>query len=148
MKLILKNLTSWLTAVMALLAPMDAVASDYCTSGTLTRTENDRYLNSMTLTDGTSSLAVAVNQNDRYGSATYFDKTTSVLEVQPGATVSFSSLVWTGAWMHAYVYVDYDNDGTFNTTLNADGSSMGELVSYSYYNEQDGDNATAPNSQR
>lgn len=100
----------------------------------------------MTLTDGTSSLAVAVNQNDRYGSATYFDKTTSVLEVQPGATVSFSSLVWTGAWMHAYVYVDYDNDGTFNTTLNADGSSMGELVSYSYYNEQDGDNATAPNS--
>lgn len=56
----------------------------------------------MTLTDGTSSLAVAVNQNDRYGSATYFDKTTSVLEVQPGATVSFSSLVWTGAWMHTF----------------------------------------------
>lgn len=36
--------------------------------------------------------------------------------------------------MHSYAYVDYNSDGSFNTTLNADGNNAGELVAYSYYN--------------
>lgn len=124
----------------------DAQAADYCSPGTMTRTSGDRYLNSFTLTDGTASQQVTVGQGSSRGSATYFDKTDVVISTTPGSTISFSALSWTGEWMHCYMYVDYDNDGTFNTTLNADGTSRGELVAYSYYNENDTDGATAPNS--
>ena len=129
------------------LATAGVAAADYCTSGALTRTTSDRYLTSFTLTDGSASVVVPVNQGRSYGSATYFDKTDVKLSVQPGATISFSALQWTGEWMHSYAYIDYDNDGEFNQTLNADGTSRGELVSYSYYNEYDTDGASAPNSQ-
>ncbi len=123
-----------------------AYAADYCTSGTLTRTAGGRKLTSFTLTDGTNSTAVSANQGASYGSASYFDKTSQKLTVQPGATIKFSSLTWVGEWMHGYVYVDYDGDGEFDSELNADGTGDGELVSYSYYNEADTDGATAPNS--
>ncbi|MCM1348237.1 MAG: glycoside hydrolase N-terminal domain-containing protein [Firmicutes bacterium] len=128
------------------IATQSVQAADYCQSGTMTRSSGDRGMNSFQLTDGTSTLDVSVNQSKSYGSATYFDKTTNVLTVQPGSTISFSEMDWTGAWMHGYVYVDYDNDGTFNTTVNADGTTRGELVAYSYYNTQDRDGASAPNS--
>lgn len=132
--------------IPAFMAGSYASAADYCTSGSLTRTSGGRNLNSFELTDGTTSLSVPVNQSPSYGSPTYFDKTANRLVVTPGATITFSGLVWTGAWMHAYAYVDYDNDGTFNTTLNADGTTDGELVAYSYYNVNDTDGASAPNS--
>lgn len=125
----------------------DAEAQSYCTSPTLTRTSGDRKLNSFSITDGSNTIDMQVNQNAYRGSATYFDKTASRLSVLPGSTLSFSGLDWSGAWMHGYVYVDYDKDGVFNTTLNADGRTNGELVAYSYYNTADSDaNPTAPNS--
>ena len=37
--------------------------------------------------------------------------------------------------MHAYVYIDYNKDKTFDITLNADGENEGELVSYTYFAE-------------
>jgi glycoside hydrolase family 95 len=107
-------------------------AADYCTSGTLTRTEGGRRMNSFTLTDGSTNIDVTVNQSASTGSPSYFDKTASKLTVSPGATLSFSNIDWTGAWMHVYAYIDYDNDGQFDTDLNADGTTDGELVAYSY----------------
>lgn len=132
--------------ISAFMAGGYASAADYCTSGSLTRTSGGRNLNSFELTDGSTSLSVPVNQSPSYGSPTYFDLTSNRLVVTPGATITFSGLAWTGAWMHAYAYVDYNNDGTFNTTLNADGTTDGELVAYSYYNANDTDGASAPNS--
>ena len=118
------------TAAMSGAATIGVYAADYCTSGLLTRTEGDRNLTSFEITDGTNTVNVNVNQPAAYGSATYFDRTSSVLTVQPGATIDISSINWAGSWMHAYIYVDYDKDGEFDTILNADGSNDGELVSY------------------
>ena len=126
------------TAAMSGAATIGVYAADYCTSGLLTRTEGDRNLTSFEITDGTNAVSVNVNQPAAYGSATYFDRTSSVLTVQPGATIDISSISWAGSWMHAYIYVDYDKDGEFDTILNADGSNDGELVSYSYYNDANG----------
>ena len=111
----------------------DASAQDYCHAGNLTRTTGDRYLNSLAISDGSSSTNVTINQGRTSGSSTYFDKTSTVISVQPGATLTFSEIQWTGSWMHSYAYVDYDNDGSFNTTLNANGTNSGELVAYSFY---------------
>lgn len=137
MKFKLLPVIAWTIAAMGA-ATVGVYAADYCTSGSLTRTNNDRKLNSFALTDGSSVAEVAVNQSASYGGATYFDKTDVVLAVQPGAEVKLSDLNWTGSWMHAYMYVDYDNDGEFDTILNANGEGDGELVSYSYYSPTDG----------
>ncbi len=114
---------------------IDASAADYCTSGALSPAadRNGRHLNSFTLSDGSSSVTVNVGQNEIIGAPTYFDRTTSVLTTTPGATIVFQNIDWTGSWMHAYAYVDYNNDGSFNTTLNANGTNSGEVVSYTYY---------------
>ena len=105
------------------------------TGGNLNNTTaptHSRYLNSFTLTDGTNSVAVTDIQtagtDDLYQDETKFKIVTS-----PGATLSFSAMNWNGSWMHAYVYIDYNNDGTFNNTTNNDGTTGGELVSYNFY---------------
>jgi hypothetical protein len=41
--------------------------------------------------------------------------------------------------MHAYGYIDYNNDFTFDQVANADGTTGGELVTYNFYRETDGD---------
>lgn len=112
---------------------LSASAADYCSSGALTRTDKDRHLASLVLSDGTSSTTVSVNQSAEPGSPTYFDRTSTVMRVQPGATISFPEINWTGGWMHSYAYIDYNGDGTFDTTLNAYGTNSGELVAYSYH---------------
>lgn len=91
-----------------------------------------RKLVSFALTDGTNTGTVTVNQSPTYGSSIYFDKTSETVSLFGGTGVSFSSLNWVGEWMHGYLYIDYDGDGEFNSTLNADGTTGGELVSYSY----------------
>lgn len=111
-----------------------SVSAEYCSSGALTRSGENRFLTLLTVTDGTTSVVVPVNQDPKEGSLTYIDETSSVLPVLPGATISFSEISWNGDWMHSYAYVDYNSDGSFNTTLNADGNNAGELVAYSYYN--------------
>lgn len=137
MKLKLLPLFAWTIATMGV-ATVGVYAADYCTSGSLTRTLDDRKLNSLAFTDGSTVAEITVNQSSSFGSASYFDKTDVVLTVQPGAEIKLSNLDWTGGWMHAYIYVDYDNDGEFDTVLNANGEGDGELVSYSYYSATDG----------
>lgn len=70
------------------------------------------------------------------GSPMFVDRTMDVLSTVAGATVYFEAFEWIGQWMHAYAYIDYNNDGTFNTTLNAEGENDGELVSYNCYDKK------------
>ena len=93
---------------------------------------NNRQLNSFTLTDGTNNMSVS-NIQTSTRDAVYKDKTKSYLHTQPGNTLYFSNMDWIGNWMHAYVYIDYNKDGEFNTTSNPYGNSTGELVSYNFY---------------
>ena len=137
------NLFRWL-ACAGLFAPMICHAT--CNYPTMTRSDRDRYLTSFALTDGTSTTTIAVNQGSSYGSAIYLDKTSEpAFATFPGASVSFSGLSWKGEWMHAYLFIDYDGDGDFNSDVNADGSCSGELVCYSYYNGTNSIGAPAAN---
>lgn len=112
--------------------PVDAVTGDYqYVEGNLAHP--DRRFDSFTITDGKNSLAVEEIQ-PAVGDAIYANRTNLVFETAPGATVSFSQFNWIGEWMHAYVYIDYNRDGIFNTAINNDGEGVGELVSYNYFN--------------
>lgn len=105
----------------------------YCTpSGNMTLSKS-RKLNSFTLTDGGENSLSVTSIQGTYSDVVYKDKTTSVLKVASGSTLSFSGLDWEGVWMHGFVYIDYNQDGVFNTTSNALGQNTGELVSYNFY---------------
>ena len=97
---------------------------------------SSRQLNSFTLTDGTNSLSLS-NIQTSTRDAVYKDKTEFYLHTQQGETLNFSEMDWTGAWMHAFVYIDYNRDGVFNTTSNPYGNNDGELVSYNFYSSDD-----------
>ncbi|MDE6323830.1 MAG: glycoside hydrolase N-terminal domain-containing protein [Paramuribaculum sp.] len=112
----------------------------------MTRSSGDRYLNSFALTDGTNATTILVNQGRTSGSAIYLDKTSEpAFATFPGASVRFSSLSWSGEWMHGYLFIDYDGDGEYDSELNADGTGSGELVCYSYYNGTNSIGAPAAN---
>lgn len=97
---------------------------------------DSRRFDSFTITDGVESLEVASIQ-PLFKSSMFVDKTALALETTAGATISFSAFKWVGEWMHAYAYVDYGVDGEFNQTLNVDGTTTGDLVSYNCYNTKD-----------
>ena len=65
----------------------------------------------------------------------YVDATETVrLKVGAGDVVT-PSVGYGGSWMHAYVYVDANGDGTFTAGVAEDGyTPTGDLVSYSAYN--------------
>ena len=100
-----------------------------------------RRFDSFTITDGTNSLTVTDIQATTT-SPIFADKTANVLETVAGATISFTEFNWEGWWMHAYGYIDYNNDYTFGEELNADGTTGGELVTYNYYTPDDNTTAT------
>ncbi|MBQ7818077.1 MAG: InlB B-repeat-containing protein, partial [Bacteroidales bacterium] len=126
--------TATITAETAFVA--NFVEKQYCVvDGAMANTGNGagRMLNSFTLSDGISQLEVASIQTSATD-AVYKDKTDLVLTTNPGATMNFSAMSWTGSWMHAYVFVDYNKDKEFNQELNNGGTTTGEVVSYNAYN--------------
>ena len=54
----------------------------------------------------------------------YADLTSKTFYAKPGQTVT-PGINYNGTWMHSYCYVDFGNDGNFNTS--------NELVAYNYY---------------
>ena len=93
-----------------------------------TKTRSDRSLNSVGL----------VSSGVTYTSATasgkvYTDNTTvSVFSAKAGTQVQ-PTFNYTGTWMSAYVYVDWNNNGKFEYTVNSNGTPAegSEIVSYS-----------------
>ena len=103
----------------------DKYALTYDKDATTTRT--DRSINSVGL----------VSSGVTYTSATasrkvYTDNTlVSVFSAKAGTTVQ-PTFNYTGAWMSAYVYVDWNNNGKFEYTINDNGTPTegSEIVSY------------------
>ena len=95
-------------------------------------TNGNRKFDKFTITDGTNELAIEGIQADNF-SPIYADRTASVLVTEPGARISFSEFKWDGQWMHAYGYIDYALDGSFNSDANPEGTTDGELVTYNFY---------------
>ena len=108
-------------------------------SGTHSRT--DRRLASFEISNGVENVKVkgVVNGGSAYVNRSKY----SVLSVQPGDVVTFPEFNWVGEWMHAYAYIDYNNDKKFNTSVNNDGTTAGELVTYNCYNAKDINGNTA-----
>ncbi len=97
------------------------VKADYCTR--TTSSNSSRYLNSVAFTGGTYEFSPLTIATSGY-SPIYYNKTSKVFYAQAGATIT-PQIGYEGAWMHGYVYIDYDNNGEFNTD--------DELVAYSGY---------------
>ncbi|MBR4963694.1 MAG: leucine-rich repeat domain-containing protein, partial [Muribaculaceae bacterium] len=105
----------------------------------------NRHLRGFTLSDGTSSIELTDIQPTPLSSI-YSDKTSYILTTSPGATLSISAVdMARPEWMHAYVFIDYDNDKEFNQTTNSDGTTGGEVVSFNYYNGSNSNGQTGIN---
>ena len=63
----------------------------------------------------------------------YLDMTSTVLTCEPGEEIS-SSIVFSGTWMHGYVYIDADKDQKFSFNDGSNDQTGTELYSYAYYN--------------
>ena len=97
-----------------------------------TSVHSERKLNSFTITDGTNSLNVTSIQ-PAVRSSIYVDMSGQKLTTKAGSTLYFSAFDWSGSWMHAYAYIDYNQDCFFKLENNNDGTGTGEIVSYNYY---------------
>ena len=91
-------------------------------------TRTDRSLNSVSLvSSGTTYTSTAASKK------VYTDNTlVSVFSAKAGTTVQ-PRFNYTGSWMSAYVYVDWNNNGKFEYTVNSNGTPAegSEIVSYS-----------------
>ena len=95
-----------------------------------TRTRKDRSLNSVGLTSDGVNYTSAANTG-----MVYTDNTTSsVFSAKAGAQVQ-PTFQYSGTWMSAYVYVDWNNNGKFEYEINDNGTPAdgSEIVSYSAY---------------
>lgn len=103
----------------------DKYALTYDKDATTTRT--DRSINSVGLvSSGVTYTSTPANRK------VYTDNTlVSVFSAKAGTTVQ-PTFNYTGAWMSAYVYVDWNNNGKFEYTINDNGTPTegSEIVSY------------------
>ena len=114
---------------------------DYTPAFTGAKTKGGRWITNVTLASGEyagePSNSFAVDNSDIL---CYNDYTATVkMKAAPGETVTVAINDDNAtSWMHAYVYIDADNNG-FKASI-ADGSNWqpaGDLVSYSFYNNND-----------
>ena len=110
----------YILAIMFLLFVSSANA-DYCTR--TTNSNSSRYLKTVSFQGGIYTFDPLTIATSGY-SAIYYNKTSKVFYANAGSTIT-PVIDYSGAWMQGYVYIDYDNDGSFNT--------INELVSYSGY---------------
>lgn len=68
----------------------------------------------------------------------YFDKTSTIFEVLAGDLVT-PNIIINGAWMHGYVYVDWNNNKQFDVNIQGDGpytkGDNNELMCWSLYSK-------------
>ena len=106
-----------------------------------------RYLNEVSFNTTTHANAQKIIPTNK--KLVYQDFTTRNIYVKNGdvITTNINYNPESLKWMHAYLYVDLDGDGVFNTSVNADGTPAfdGEMLSYVYANGKNskGENKTA-----
>lgn len=94
------------------------------------RTRKDRSLNSVGLTSSGVNYTSAANTGKVYTD----NITSSVFSAKAGTQVQ-PTFNYSGSWMSAYVYVDWNNNGKFEYTINDNGTPAAgsEIVSYNAY---------------
>lgn len=101
----------------------------------LTYSRTDRHLNSITLTSSLGSTTVSTDSSLPY--KVYTKALDSVVSAKAGDTVT-GTINFTGWAMHGYLYIDWDNDGQFDASINSDGTPAdgSDVASYSFYQQK------------
>ncbi len=102
-----------------------------------TKTKNDRNVKKVSIvspTKGTSEYSLTADEQMQDYVNLVDVETPVTFAAEPGETIQVT-VTADGSWRHHFVYVDYDNDG-FTASIE-EGSTWkpaGDLVSYSFYN--------------
>lgn len=94
-----------------------------------------RYLKGVSLQGSDAEYSYTPETTDALYHLVYKDATASIVwNVKAGNSYT-PAVSYQGNWMHAYAYIDYNNDGKFTPVItNKVNSSSSEAVSYSAYN--------------
>lgn len=108
---------------------------------TLTVTRTDRYLSVIRMK--TSSTGTETIRCDGSQATVYQDKTSYVVPAMAGDEIT-TTIGYTGNSMHIYLYIDFNQDGAFDYSLNSDGTPTysSEVVSYTYYDSHNSQGET------
>lgn len=103
---------------------------------------SDRYSSQINAKVGKTTQRLSVKQNSNH--KLYQDLTDQAFFAKAGDVVT-PSVTYTGTWMHAYCYVDWNGDGQFASEVNEDGipAEGSELVAYNHYQGKNSKGATA-----
>ena len=134
----------FLLLVVAFMFVTTNMFADYCTpSSSKPQGDNndEKYLSKIVVTDRTNSTSIEVTDLQSESkiskilwwvtnnNSVYFNKTSSsVLNTTAGAQLSFSIEGNCSSGSGSNVYIDYDKDEAFNQTINANGTSQGEML--------------------
>lgn len=131
-------------------SPLSRIANEfYPISGdkaTVAMSRTDRYSSAIKFKVGTKTQTISFSQSGNH--LLYQDCLSKAFYVKPGQTVT-PSINFTGTWMHAYCFIDYNRDGQFTATLNDDGTPAegSDVVAYNYCNGKNSKGASASNNQ-
>ena len=89
----------------------------------------ERTVRKVTITDPTQQTPVVLSLGEH--PKAYTDLTAAPVKVGAGSAVTIAP-EWKGNWMHAYVYIDLNNDGKFD----ASSPNSPEVVAFTYYKGQ------------
>lgn len=102
---------------------------------TATKEQNGRYTSGVNFksSDGQQSLST----NQQSNKLVFQDLLASSLKAKAGDEIT-TSVKYQGGWMNAYVYLDRDNNGKFDYTLNEQGTpaEKSDVMSFSNYNNK------------
>lgn len=88
----------------------------------------ERFIRSVSVTQAGKKKQTVATTTDR---KPYQDHTAKIIEVEPGAVFT-PSIDWNGNWMHAYVYIDLNQNGFFDV----EGAESDEAVCFTYFSGQ------------
>ena len=102
---------------------------------TATKENNNRYTSGLSFksSDGQQSLST----NQQSDKLVFQDLLASSLKAKAGDEIT-TAVNYTGGWMNAYVYLDRDNNGKFDYTLNEQGTpaDKSDVMTFSNYNNK------------
>ncbi len=100
-----------------------------------------RHLNSLVLSGDVSGNTTITGFDNTNAHAVFNDCTDKIVRANAGATINLKPTSDSRvAWIHGYVYIDYNNDGEFTPSINTSTGLVNadsELVAYSYYGVND-----------
>lgn len=109
---------------------------------TATKEQNNRYTTAATIKGGDDGTQT-INTNQQTDKLLYQDRLAQSVKAKAGEKLS-ASVNYTGGWMNAYLYLDRNNDGKFDVTLNDNGTpaTSSDVLTYSNYKGKNSAGAT------